>query len=65
MDVPDNFDQFESHERKQEAQLRKRPVCSHCFKRIQDERLFDIEGTLYHQDCFEELFLNYTEDYEA
>jgi hypothetical protein len=30
-----------------------------------NERLFDIEGELYHPDCAEELFLKYTEDYEA
>ena len=64
MNVPDNYDQWEAHERKQEAQLRKRPVCSHCRKHIQDERLFDIEGELYHPDCAEEQFLKYTEDYE-
>lgn len=64
MGIPDNYDQFVAHERKQEAWLRSRTVCSHCGKPIQDERLFDIEGTFFHQECAEELFLKYTEDYE-
>lgn len=65
MNIPDNYDQFESRERKQEAQLRKRPICSHCGEPIQDERLFDINGELYHLDCAKSEFCKYTEDYEG
>ena len=64
MSIPDNHDLWEAHERKQEAQLRKRPICSHCGKRIQDERIWDISGELYHPDCAEEEFCKWTEDYE-
>ena len=62
--VPDNYDQWEAHERKQEAQLRKRPICSHCSNHIQDERLWDINGELYCPDCAKDEFCKWTEDYE-
>ena len=62
--MPDNYSQWESYEAKKDAWLRSRPICSHCRKPIQDERLFDINGELYHPDCAEQEFLKYTEDYE-
>lgn len=62
--IPDNYDQWEAEERKKEAWLRKRPVCSHCGKHIQDERIWDINGELYHPDCAESEFCKWTEDYE-
>lgn len=65
MSIPDNYDLWEANERKQEAQLRKRPICSHCGKHIQDERIWDINGELYHPDCAEEEFCKWTEDYEG
>ena len=65
MSIPDNYDQWEAHNRKQEARLRKRPICSHCGKHIQDERIWDINGELYHPDCAEEEFCKWTEDYEG
>ena len=40
----------------QEARLEKLPECEYCGHKIQDEDLFDIEGTLYHVSCAEELF---------
>lgn len=61
--MPDNYSQWESHEAKQEAWLRSRPICSHCRQPIQDERLFDISGELYHPDCAEAEFLKWSEDY--
>lgn len=64
MKVEDNYDQWGHHEARQTAWLQRRPVCSHCGKPIQDERLFDIDGELYHPDCAEDQFLKYTEDYE-
>ena len=62
--IPDNHEQWQSNERKKEAQLRKRPVCSICGEPIQDERLWDIEGELYCLDCAKEEFCKWTEDYE-
>ena len=64
MSIPDNYDQWESYERQKEAELRKIPICSHCGKPIQEERLWDISGELYCPDCAKEEFCKYTEDYK-
>lgn len=65
MITPDNFDQWAHHEAMQTAWLQRQPVCSHCGRHIQDERLFDINGELYHTDCADKEFCKWTEDYEA
>ena len=64
MNTPDNYDQWAYLEARQTAWLQRQPVCSYCGKHIQDERLFDINGELYHPDCAEKEFCKYTEDYE-
>lgn len=65
MNVPDNYDQWGHLEARQTAWLQNRPVCSHCGERIQDEKLWDINGELYCPDCAEKEFCKWTEDYEA
>ena len=64
MPVPDNYDAFVAHEAEQEAWLKKRPICEHCDKPIQDEYLFEIGYELYCEKCMKELFRKDTEDYE-
>ena len=61
--MEDAYSQFKSRERRLEAWLRKRPVCCYCQQPIQDENLYDIEGNLYHEDCLNDSFRKYTEDY--
>lgn len=63
MCCPDNYSLWEDRERQQEAWLARRPKCVHCNQPIQDERVFDVEGELYHVDCFNESHLKWTEDY--
>lgn len=63
--MPDNYSQWEHHEREQERWLAKRPVCCHCGEYIQEENLFDINGNLYHEECAFQEFRKWTEDYEA
>lgn len=41
----------------------KLPKCAHCGYEIQDERLANINGDLYHLDCIDEAFGEYTENY--
>lgn len=55
---------FHQHDAEKEAMLAKAPKCSECGQPIQDDRLFDIDGELYHVACFEKEFLKWTEDYE-
>ena len=64
MSYPDNYDMWEASERRKEAWLAGKPICSYCGQPIQDDRLFDINGLLYHEECAREEFLKYTEDYE-
>jgi hypothetical protein len=60
----DVYDLWEDHEAKQEAWRKRQPICSHCRREIQEERLFDIECEVYHLECAAELFCKFTEDYE-
>lgn len=64
MPIPDAYDMWEANESRKEAWLNRQPICSHCRKRIQDERLWDIEGELYHKECAEELYERNSENYE-
>lgn len=46
-----------------EKQLAKLPKCSYCNEPIQDDELFDIDGTLYCEEHAFELFRKNAEDY--
>lgn len=61
--MKDNYDLWEEHDAKQEAWLETLPVCSECGEPIQDEKLIDIDGELYHVACFMSNFLKWAEDY--
>ena len=61
--MSDNYEMWEAHEARIEAARARFPVCSHCGERIFDEKLWDINGELYHPDCAEEQFFKFTEDY--
>ena len=61
--MEDNYSMFEHRERQREAWLRSRPVCYHCGEHIQSNRLFDVEGVLWHRSCFVEEHEKDTEDY--
>lgn len=54
---------FNRQEANRNAWLKKRPVCCHCGHHIQDENIYDIEGNLLHEDCMNERYRKYTEDY--
>ena len=61
----DAYEMWRIKEHEEERWLAKRPVCCLCGKPIQDERLFDIDGELYHEECAFDEFRKWTEDYEA
>ena len=63
--MEDAYSQWRSKTSREEAWLRKRPVCCYCGHRVQDENLYDVEGNLYHEECMNERFRKYTEDYIA
>ena len=43
---------FANHEAEQEEALKKLPLCEICEERIQDEYGICIDGTWYHEECF-------------
>ena len=51
------------YEAQRERMLDRYPVCAHCGEPITDERLFDVDGELYHVSCAEGEFQKWTEDY--
>jgi formylmethanofuran dehydrogenase subunit E len=65
MYVPDNYDAFRRHDAETEEWLSKRPICEYCDEPIQDEFLYDIDGTLYCEECMKELFRRDSENYEG
>lgn len=61
--MPDNYDMWVAHEASMEAMASRYPTCSHCGERILDDRIWDINGELYHPDCAEKEFCKWTDDY--
>lgn len=61
----DNYDLWLSHERQQERQLERLPVCENpkCKKRIQDEHLFEVDGEILCEECMITRYRKNTEDY--
>lgn len=47
----------------QDEQLERYPKCAHCGHEIQDERLVNINGELFHLDCIDEAFGEWTENH--
>jgi formylmethanofuran dehydrogenase subunit E len=64
MRVPDNYDAFRMHEAEQEGWLKRLPICEECKEPIQDDVLYDIDGTIYCEKCMKDAFRKWTEDYE-
>ena len=54
---------FAKHDHEQEEWLQSRPICEHCGKPIQDERLMKINGECYHMKCAEKVFGEDTDDF--
>ncbi len=56
----DNIDLYLEHEAEQERRyqrwLKSRPICDCCGERITDDYYYDINGTIYCEDCLNEEF---------
>jgi hypothetical protein len=59
----DPLSDFDRYDRQQSEELKKRPVCCNCWQPIQEERLWDINGFLYCDECARDEFQKDTEDY--
>lgn len=56
MNIPDNYDQWVSHQAKQDERLAKLPKCDFCGEPIQDEHCYQIDGKTYCTDCLNDQF---------
>ena len=52
--IPDNFSQFEAHERRKEQQLEELPECELCGEPIQQETAVRLCGTWFCDGCLED-----------
>ena len=53
MCCPDNYSQWESQEREQDAWLAKRPICADCDEPIQDAEAYYINGEWICENCMD------------
>lgn len=63
MNIPDNYDQWEAHEREQERRLAELPVCADCGNPIQDDHFYLINDEPICPDCLDAGYRKQTEDY--
>ena len=54
MNVPDNYDLWESHDREQAKRLAQLPTCDRCGHPIQQERVVQIFSFTFCDECIEE-----------
>lgn len=52
---------FLQHDAEMERALEKCPVCSYCKQPIQDDYLYEIDESVYCEDCMKDLFRRYVE----
>ena len=63
MNIPDNYDQWESHESDLEQDLKNLPVCERCSQPIQGEHLYLINDEFVCEECLVHDFRKNTDDY--
>ena len=54
--MPDNYSQWEAHERERERRLAQLPTCDICDNPIQDDHFYLINGDNVCPDCLENEF---------
>ena len=59
----DPINDWNNHCAEQERELGRLPICRWCKRRIEDDYLFEINGDLIHQSCFEKQHLKLTENF--
>ena len=59
----DNYDMFIQHDKEQAAYLEKLPVCVYCNDEIQDDAYYEINEEPVCEDCLNEHFRKWTDDY--
>lgn len=62
--MPDNYSQWERHDRKNEEAVARLPRCSECGHHIQDERAYYINGEWICESCMEDYHVNVDDYYD-
>ena len=63
MNVPDNYDLWEAHDRQRAERAAKQPVCEICGDPIWDEHLFLINDEFVCVECLVRDFRRDTDDF--
>ena len=63
MNIPDNYDLWEAHDREQAQALERLPYCEICGKPIQDDHLYLINDEFVCPACLERDFRKDVDDY--
>lgn len=56
MNIPDNYDLWEAHERDQEKRLARLPKCDYCGEPVQDDFYYEINGDVICEHCLDQFF---------
>jgi formylmethanofuran dehydrogenase subunit E len=56
VNIPDNYDMWESHELEKERRLAMLPICDYCGHTIQDEHYYLINGDVVCCECLDTNF---------
>lgn len=54
---------FSRHDAEQQRALDRLPKCCHCKEPIQDEHCCELDGEIFHCECFVERHTKLTENY--
>ena len=55
-----DFDRLDMEQARQEARL---PLCEKCGRKIHDDFYWEIDDEIYCENCMNDRFRKYTEDY--
>ncbi len=62
-EIPDNYDLWEAHERDQQRQLERLPICADCGEPVQDDHFYLINDEVICPNCLEAGYRKEVEDY--
>lgn len=63
MCIPEAWQAWDQHCEQEECKLQRYPRCDICNEYILDDQLIDIDGDLFHEECFMEQHRKVTENY--
>lgn len=63
--IPDNYDAWETHERRQAEAEKELPMCDHCTEYIHDENYYDIDGIILCPECLDAYYKKNTDDFNG